>query len=190
MADSDKSALLAEGAHGPRLFLVVALVPAAFIAPMGRRAPMIAVCGGGTADDATAALAEAVGYELARASAVVVCGGLGGVMEHACAGAKRGGGLTVGIVPGTQTRDANRFVDVPIASGMAVGRNAVIVQTADAVIALPGSYGTLSEIALALQAGKPVATIGTWCPIPGVIVYQTALEAVRETLRAIHAVGQ
>jgi uncharacterized protein (TIGR00725 family) len=146
---------------------------------------MIAVCGAGEADAETRVLAEAVGFELARAGAVVVCGGLGGVMESACAGAKRGGGLTVGILPGPDISAANPHVDVRIATGMHDGRNAIITHTAEAIIALRGSYGTLSEVALALKMGKPVGTIGDWCPIDRVTVYQTPADAVRGTLALV-----
>lgn len=151
------------------------------------RGPIIAVCGAGQADAGTAALADAVGYELARAGAIVVCGGLSGVMESVCAGAKRGGGLTVGIIPGPDIAAANPYVDVPIATGMEDGRNAIITHTAEAVIALRGSYGTLSEVALALKMGKPVCTIGDWCPIDRVMVYQTPVDAVRGTLALLRA---
>lgn len=120
---------------------------------------MIAVCGGGDADAETLALAEAVGFELARAGAVIVTGGLKGVMESACAGAKRGGGLTVGILPGPDITAANPFVDVRIATGMHDGRNAIITHTAEALIALQGSYGTLSEIALGLKWESPSARL-------------------------------
>jgi len=146
---------------------------------------MIAVCGGGEVDGQTAELAEQIGYELAQAGAVVVCGGLGGVMEKACEGAKRGGGTTVGILPGTDRRAANAFVDIPIVTGMAQGRNAVIVHTADAVIALPGAFGTLSEIALAVNMGKPVVTVGSWWTIPEVKAYDTAGEAVAGILETV-----
>jgi uncharacterized protein (TIGR00725 family) len=156
---------------------------------MVRRPPIIAVCGGARIDPPTADLADAVGFALAQAGAIVVCGGLEGVMEKSCQGAKRGGGTTVGIVPGMDTRVANQYVDVPIATGMAHGRNAVIVHTADGVIALPGSYGTLSEVSLALNMGKPVVTVGSWCPIPGVTVYANADEAVAGILDSVAATG-
>src|SRR5204862_98418 len=91
-----------------------------------------------------------------------VFGGLGGVMEAACRGARSAGGTTVGILPGDDRTDANEFVDVAVATGMGEGRNALVVRTADAVIAVGGEFGTLSEIALALRAGKPVIGIGTW----------------------------
>ncbi len=124
--------------------------------------PYVAVVGGGEVDAETAAVAEQVGRELARRGAVVLCGGLGGVMEAACKGAKSEGGTTVGILP-TDTRDqANDYVDVAIATGMGEARNALVVRAADVLIAVDGEFGTLSEIALALRTGKPVVGIETW----------------------------
>lgn len=127
-----------------------------------RREPIIAVCGAGTCDQQTAALAEAVGRHIAEANAVLVCGGLGGVMEAACRGAVACGGLTIGILPGTERHQANPFVRVPILTGMGHARNVIIVQTADVVIAISGEYGTLSEIALARKCGRPVIGLNTW----------------------------
>ncbi len=103
-----------------------------------------------------------MGEAVARAGAVLLCGGLGGVMEAACRGAKREGGLTVGLLPDANRERANRFVDVAVATGIGEARNAMVVGGADAVIAVGGEYGTLSEIALALRAGKPVVGLGTW----------------------------
>lgn len=143
---------------------------------------MIAVCGAGEADTDLTTLAHEVGYSLARAGAIVVSGGLGGVMAATCAGAKRGGGTTVGIVPGADASVANAHVDVAIASGMAQGRNVVIIHSADAVVALPGAYGTLSEISLALNMGKAVVTLGDWCPIGGVEAVDTVEEGVQRAL--------
>ncbi len=122
----------------------------------------IAVVGAGVCNHETAQLAEEVGRHLARAGALLVCGGLGGVMEAACRGAWEEGGLTIGILPGATRDSANAFVHVPIATGLGEVRNALIVRTADAVIAIDGEFGTLSEIALALKIGKPVVGIGTW----------------------------
>jgi uncharacterized protein (TIGR00725 family) len=107
-------------------------------------------------------VAEAVGRELAARGAVVVCGGLGGVMEAACRGAKESGGVTVGILPGTDRAAANAFVDVAIPTGLGEARNALVVRAADALIAVGGGYGTLSEIALALKAGKRVVGLDSW----------------------------
>ena len=107
-------------------------------------------------------MAEEVGRLLARRGAVVVCGGLGGVMEAACRGASRAGGTTVGVLPGLDRGAANPFVSVAVATGLGEARNALVVRAADALVAVGGAYGTLSEIALALKAGKPVIGLGTW----------------------------
>jgi uncharacterized protein (TIGR00725 family) len=123
----------------------------------------VAVVGGGGRVPVTQRrTAEAVGRAIAEAEAVLVCGGLGGVMEAACRGARAGGGLTVGILPGRDRADANRYVDVAIPTGVGEARNALVVRAADAVVAVAGEYGTLSEIALALQAGIPVVGLDTW----------------------------
>jgi uncharacterized protein (TIGR00725 family) len=122
----------------------------------------IAVVGGGEAGDDGLAAAESVGAELARLGAVVVCGGLDGVMAAACRGAKSAGGLTVGILPGTDPAAANPWVDVVVPSGLGEARNALVVRASAAVLAVDGEYGTLSEIALALRAGLPVVGLATW----------------------------
>ena len=127
-------------------------------------------------------MAEAVGRELGARGVVVVCGGLGGVMEAACRGAKEAGGATVGILPGTDRSAANRFVDVAIPTGLGEARNALVVRAADALIAIGGGYGTLSEIAFALKAGKRVAGIGTW-EIEGVERADSPEAAVEAVLR-------
>jgi len=124
--------------------------------------PYVAVVGGGDADETTCAVAEELGRELARRGAVVVCGGLGGVMEAACRGVKAEGGTTVGILPTDDRRTANAYVDVAVATGMGEGRNALVARTADVVVAVAGEFGTLSEIALALRMGKPVVGLSTW----------------------------
>jgi uncharacterized protein (TIGR00725 family) len=125
----------------------------------------IAVVGGSVATDPVIAMATEVGAALASAGAIVVCGGLGGVMEAACQGAKSAGGVTVGILPGHDPGAANAWVDVVIASGLGEARNALVVASAAAVMAVDGEYGTLSEIALALHAGIPVIGLGTWALI-------------------------
>jgi hypothetical protein len=122
----------------------------------------VAVVGGSTCTADEARVAEAVGRGLASRGATLVCGGMGGVMEAACRGAKSAGGLTVGILPGDDRRSANPHVDVSVVTGMGHSRNAIVVKTAQAVIAVDGSYGTLSEIALALQNGIAVIGLGTW----------------------------
>jgi uncharacterized protein (TIGR00725 family) len=122
----------------------------------------IAVVGGSEVTEPVAEAAAAVGTALACAGAIVVCGGLGGVMEAVCRGAKSAGGLTVGVLPGRDPTAANPWVDVVIATGLGEARNALVVGSAAAVIAVDGEYGTLSELALALHAGIPVIGLGTW----------------------------
>src|SRR3954452_19296345 len=129
---------------------------------MSTRAPHIAVVGAGQASGEQARDAEAVGRALGQAGAVLVCGGLGGVMEAACRGANAAGGTTVGILPTDDRRDANDHVDVALATGLGEMRNALIVRAVDALIAIGGEYGTLSEIALALKSGTSVVGLGTW----------------------------
>ena len=123
---------------------------------------IISVIGSGEADAETARLAEEVGRLLAREGATVACGGLGGVMEAVCRGAKAEGGATVGILPGDDPRDANRWVDYPVCTGIGYARNAIVVKTGWAVIAIGGAYGTLSEIGHALAEGIPVVGLRTW----------------------------
>src|SRR5207302_1772198 len=124
--------------------------------------PYVAVVGGGEADADALTMAEEVGRHLAERGAVVLCGGLGGVMEAACRGAKSAGGTTVGILPGSDRQEANEWVDVAVPTGMGEARNALVVRAADALVAVGGEFGTLSEIALALRLGKPVVGIATW----------------------------
>jgi uncharacterized protein (TIGR00725 family) len=133
----------------------------------------------GTAEELAAA--EAVGRELAGRGAVVVCGGLGGAMEAVCRGASEAGGATVGILPGGDRAAANRYVDIAIPTGLGEARNVVVVRAADALVAVGGGYGTLSEVALALKAGKPVVSLGSW-NIDGVEKADTPGEAATAAL--------
>lgn len=123
---------------------------------------LIAVIGGSQASQKEISLAEEVGCELAKKGAILVCGGLGGVMEAACRGASSEGGITIGVLPGDDRREANRYVQIPIVTGMGYARNVAVVKSAQAVIAIGGSYGTLSEIGHALQSGIPVIGLNTW----------------------------
>ncbi len=123
---------------------------------------LISVIGGGAPSARAYELAEAVGRELAQRGAVVVCGGLGGVMEAACKGAKSAGGVTIGMMPGSDPRAANPWVDYPVMTGMGYARNVIVVKTGRAAIAVDGAYGTLSEIAHALGDGTPVIGLETW----------------------------
>ena len=127
-----------------------------------RQRPVVAVIGGHTCTAEEANLAEAVGRMLAQQGVLLICGGRGGVMEAACRGAKTAEGITIGVLPGTDARDANPYVDIGIATGMGEARNAIIISSAQAVVAVGGDYGTLSEIALALKRALPVVGLGTW----------------------------
>jgi uncharacterized protein (TIGR00725 family) len=138
----------------------------------------IAVVGGSEASAEVARIAESVGAAVAEAGAVLVCGGLGGIMEAAARGARSRGGFTVGILPGRSRAAANPHIECAIATGLGDFRNYLVVATADAVIALPGKHGTLSEVAMALTLGKPVVGLGAW-DIEGVRPAADAEEAVR-----------
>lgn len=130
---------------------------------MADRKPLISVIGGSnSAPPEALVLAEEVGFLIARADAVLVCGGLDGVMEAACKGAKRGGGTTVGILPGSDPASANPWVDIPVVTAMSTARNAIVARTGDAIIAIDGSFGTLTEIGYALDLGKKVFALRTW----------------------------
>jgi uncharacterized protein (TIGR00725 family) len=155
----------------------------------------VAVVGSSAAPEEDVQMAEVVGRGLADRGAVVVTGGLGGVMEAACRGAKAGGGTTVGILPGYDREAANQYVDVAIATGLGEARNALVVRAADVLIAVGGSWGTLSEIALALRSGKRVVGLGTWEmsrrgePIDGVLPAMSGEEAVGLALDSVWAEG-
>jgi hypothetical protein len=150
--------------------------------------PLIAVIGGSSPTVDEAALAEEVGRGLGEAGAVLLCGGRGGVMEAACRGAKRAGGITVGILPGSDASEANPYVDIPIVTGIGEARNAIIARTAQVAIAVGGSYGTLSEIGFALGFNVPVIGLGTWIvdreghPSVPIIHVETAQGAVEQAL--------
>ena len=148
----------------------------------------IAVIGGNQCSPQEAQLAEEVGRELARRGAILVCGGLGGIMEAACKGAQSAGGITIGILPGDSRQAANRYVQIPIVTGLGYARNLAVVKSAQAVIGIDGSYGTLSEISHALQSGIPVIGINTWSlsrndqQDKSIIPAQDAVEAVNKAL--------
>lgn len=144
----------------------------------------ISVIGAGECDRRTRALAEEVGREVAAAGAVLVCGGLGGVMDAAASGARESGGIAVGILPFEDRQGASPHLTVSLPTDLGHARNAVVVRCADAVIAIGGGYGTLSEIGLALKMGKPVVGLGTWelgrdgHPVEAIRYAKTAREAV------------
>ncbi len=140
---------------------------------------VIAVIGGRRAGKALLMMAEEVGRLIARRGAVLLCGGLGGIMEAAARGAKSYGGLTLGILPQDDRRHANPHIDVAVATGLGMGRNVIIARTADAVVAIGGQYGTLSEIAFSLQMKKTVVGLHTW-DVEGVLSAETPAEAVEK----------
>jgi uncharacterized protein (TIGR00725 family) len=123
---------------------------------------IIGVIGGEQATPDEERLAYEVGREIGRRGHVLVCGGRGGVMREACRGAREAGGHTIGILPGEDASEANEYVEFPIVTGIGFARNAIIARTAEALIAIGGRYGTLSEIAFAFIAGRPVAGLRTW----------------------------
>lgn len=129
---------------------------------MSEKKIFIAVVGESQTSSDIAKLAEEVGFEIAKAGAVLVCGGLKGVMEHACKGAKSAGGTTIGILPGSRREDANPYIDYPIITGIGYARNKLVVKTGHVVIAVGGYYGTLSEVAFALGYEIPVVGLKTW----------------------------
>ena len=151
-----------------------------------RKRIRIAVIGGSRAGRQAIDDAFEVGRLIARAGAVVVCGGLGGVMEAACRGAREEGGLVVGILPGGSPADANPWVDIPIATGLGYTRNALVIMNADAVVAIDGEYGTLSEIAYGKIHGKKVVGLGSW-DVKGVEAAATPEDAVRMALDGLSA---
>jgi uncharacterized protein (TIGR00725 family) len=148
----------------------------------------IAVVGPSAATPAEHALGEEIGRLIAETGAVLVCGGLGGLMEAAASGCAKAGGRSVGVLPGERSA-ANPYLTVAVATGMGEARNAIVVRTADAVVAVAGEFGTLSEIALALKMGKPVVGLGTWelgkdgSPVDAIARASTPAEAVATALR-------
>ena len=153
----------------------------------GPSTPQIAVIGGSNAPAEVLREAETVGRELALAGASVICGGLGGVMEAACKGAHAAGGLTIGILPGDDRRDANPWVTCAIPTGLGHFRNFLVVRAADGVIALPGASGTLSEAAMARTLDRPVVAVlqpAGGGSVPGATAAGSAAEAVRLVLAA------
>lgn len=145
---------------------------------MSGKKKIIAVIGGRDCDDSLYQQAMEVGRLIAEKGAILVCGGRGGIMEAACKGASEAGGISVGILPGDNIRDANSWVTIPIATGIGLARNSIITRTASAAIAIGGEYGTLSEIAYCKQFGVPVFTLQSW-NIKGVVAVDNPEEAVK-----------
>jgi len=129
---------------------------------IGKTKPFIGVVGAGNCSKKMKATAEEIGRAIAEKGGVLVCGGLGGIMEGAAKGAKKADGITIGILPGNRRDEANKYIDYAIPTGIGEARNLVVIKTADAVVALPGKYGTLSEMAFCLKLGKPLVTMAAW----------------------------
>ena len=146
----------------------------------------IGVIGAGYCFKDIEAIAEEVGREIAKRGAILVCGGLLGVMEAAARGAKKEGGITVGILPGFRMDEANKYIDIKIPTGLSEARNVIVVRASDAVIAISGGYGTLSEIALALKLRKPVIGIKTWEVSKDVMIAKDPKEAVSLAISLIN----
>ncbi|WP_407356839.1 TIGR00725 family protein [Methanolobus sp. WCC5] len=145
----------------------------------------IGVIGAGTCDARIRRIAEEVGAEIAGKNAMLICGGLGGVMEASAKGAKRAGGITVGVLPGDNRLSANPYIDIAIVTEMGHARNVIIARSADALIAIAGEYGTLSEIAHSLKMGKTVVTLESKWDIEGTIKAKDPKEAVRIVIDSI-----
>ncbi|MFC1561385.1 TIGR00725 family protein [candidate division KSB1 bacterium] len=150
-----------------------------YVLRIAGRKPLIAVIGAGSCGEDISTLAEQVGKEIAVREGIVVCGGLYGVMEAACRGAKKAGGVTIGVLPGRSIDEANDYIDIPIATGLGIARNALIAHTGRVAVAVDGKYGTLSEIGYFLQLEKPVIGLKTW-DIPDIHICSTAVEAAEK----------
>lgn len=143
------------------------------------RKKVVSVIGGRHCTPEVEQIAHKLGKKLAKVADILVSGGLSGTMEAVCSGFKAGGGVTIGILPSYDKKDANKFVDIVIPTGLGLARNVLVVKSADIVVALPGEAGTLSEIAYCLQFGIPVVSLNSW-QIPGVVRVKTVDEAVNK----------
>jgi uncharacterized protein (TIGR00725 family) len=146
---------------------------------------VIGVIGAGSCSNEIYELAREVGVGIAKMGAILICGGLGGVMEGACRGAYEAGGRTVGILPGPDRAHANQYVTIPIVTDLGHARNVLIVRSSDLLIAVSGGYGTLSEISIALKLKKPVVGLSTWPNMEGVQYVSTAEEALNAALVSV-----
>ena len=145
----------------------------------------IGVIGPGQCSAEIARMAEEVGREIARNGALLICGGLGGVMAAAARGAFEAGGITVGVLPGFSLEDANPSITIPIVTGLSHARNVVVVRSAHVLIAIEGGYGTLSELAIALKIEKPVVGLHTWDISSKILTAETPREAVKMALTLV-----
>lgn len=148
---------------------------------------VISIIGGHTCSKEVEQIAQNLGKNLAKVVDFIVCGGLGGTMRAVCKGFKESGGTTIGIITSYDKKDANEYIDIVIPSGLGLARNVLVVQSGDAVIALPGSHGTLSEIAYCLQFNKPVISLNSW-EIKGVIKVDTIEDAMDELIKIMKGI--
>ena len=140
----------------------------------------VGVIGAGECSDKTYNMARHLGAEIGKKGWILVCGGLGGVMEAAARGCTEAGGMTVGILPGLDKASANLYIKIPLATGLGEGRNLLVVRASDVLVSVAGGYGTLSEIALALKVNKPVVGLETWDDIQGVLYVSDPEEAIQK----------
>ena len=147
--------------------------------------PYVAVIGGGSVSPEIAALAREVGRELARADAVMICGGLGGVMAAAAEGAQEAGGVVIGILPGPDRTQANPYLTYSLPTNLGHARNVLIAHAADALIAIDGGYGSISEAAIALKLGKPVIALAADWDLPGLKRAETPQQAASLVWRSL-----
>jgi uncharacterized protein (TIGR00725 family) len=145
----------------------------------------IGVIGDAVCSEKIMNLAEEVGREIAKRKGVLICGGLTGVMEGAARGAKKEGGLTIGIIPSESADDANPFIDIPIVTGLRDARNIIVVRSSESIIAIHGKYGTLSEIAFALKFKVPVIGLHTWDISHDIVIASNAVDAVEKAFNLI-----
>jgi uncharacterized protein (TIGR00725 family) len=148
------------------------------------RKKVVSVIGGHSCNKVVEQISHELGEKLAKVVDILVSGGLGGTMEAVCAGFKSGGGITIGIISSYNKEQANAYVDIVIPTGLGLARNVLVVKSADAVIALPGAAGTLSEIAYCLQFGIPVISLNSW-NIKGVIKAKTVDAAIAKVKRSL-----
>lgn len=149
------------------------------------RKPVIAVVGAGKCSKKLRDMAADVGRIIAENGGVIICGGLGGIMEGVAKGAKDAGGVTIGIIPSDQKEEANEYIDYVIPSGLGEARNILVVRSADVIIAFPGKYGTLSEMAFALQSGKPLISVNAWKLGDDILQAETPEEAAKMALKLV-----
>lgn len=150
-----------------------------------KKQPVIGVIGPGRCSGKVKNIAGLIGRAIAASGATLVCGGLGGVMEAAAKGARAKGGTTIGIIPSDQKKDANKYIDIIIPSGIGEARNLLIIRTADVVIALPGMFGTLSEMAFCLKTKTPLVSLHAWDISDKIVRVDDPIKAVKEALKLV-----